>query len=146
MFFFFFNDLRWQYGFNYFCSKCLQAIVIRSGCYKCKQTPLQYSVKCPCCVPDSERQDQPEDQGEVLVSSRKHFQGFDCQQVQLEPQPVQQRLGPHQPHDTQGKAKAAPRYPGIYTCVCYFESTCSETSLLFSFPPFIYFHIHLFVL
>lgn len=35
----------------------------------------------PCCVSNSQRKDQPEDQGEVPVSYRKLLQGFDCQQV-----------------------------------------------------------------
>lgn len=67
------------------------------------QTLFKVSSSNCCCVSDSERQDQPEDQGEVPVPSRKHLQGSHCQPIQLEPEPLQQCLCPHQPHDTQGK-------------------------------------------
>ena len=52
---------------------CLLADIIRGVAAIHLNMFLQHCVNPPCCVPDSERQDQPEDQGEVLVSCRKHF-------------------------------------------------------------------------
>ncbi len=79
-----YTNLIWQ-----FCLRCLlyldRLLVVIRGVSAIYRMFLQYSVKFTCCVINSERKDQSEDQGEVLVSCRKLLQRFDRQQVELEP-------------------------------------------------------------